>query len=400
MSELHEDDAVRAVRAASELRGAIDGLAKDVRRQRDLEFHIRLGVNTGNVLVRDAGTLEEELTGTAVNLAKRFEEAAAAGEILLGEETYRLVADSVKAEPAGPLEVKGATEPQQVWRLLEVLPDRPGRARRPVAPMVGRSREQELLRRLFERAAAEGACHLVSVLGSAGVGKSRLVDEFVTGLGEQATVLLGHCPAFGDGVTLWAMVQIVRQAAEIGPDDSPGQARARLAELLRGEERATLLTERLAQLLGFGQDTGLPEDTFWALERLLEILARRRPLILVVDDLQWADPLLLDFIEEVAAQLKVPLMVICLSRDELQSSRTDRGLRSPQSMMIEVRPLSELESGQLVELLLAGQVDQAVQAYLYEWAVVGWKASGAAIELVQRAIARGDSLDALRLRLL
>jgi class 3 adenylate cyclase len=138
VSQLHEDDALRAVRAAGELRGALDELAREVRQQRGLEFHVRLGINTGNVLVRDAGTLEEELTGTAVNLAKRFEEAAGAGEILLGEETYRLVADAVKAEPAGPLVVKGAAEPQNVWRLLEVLPDRPGRVRRPVAPMVGR----------------------------------------------------------------------------------------------------------------------------------------------------------------------------------------------------------------------------------------------------------------------
>ena len=147
--ELHEDDALRAVRAAGELRTALDELAKEVREQRGLEFHVRLGINTGNVLVRDAGTLEEELTGTPVNLAKRFEELAGAGEILLGEETYRLVVDAVKAEPAGPLTVKGTAEPQNVWRLLEVLPDRPGRARRPIAPMVGRGREQQLLQQLF-----------------------------------------------------------------------------------------------------------------------------------------------------------------------------------------------------------------------------------------------------------
>ena len=219
--ELHEDDALRAVRAAGELRTALDELAKEVREQRGLEFNVRLGVNTGNVLVRDAGTLEEELTGTPVNLAKRFEELAGAGEILLGEETYRLVVDAVKAEPAGPMTVKGTAEPQNVWRLLEVLPDRPGRARRPIAPMVGRGREQQLLQQLFERAAAEGACHLVSVLGSAGVGKSRLVDEFVAGLGDQASVLRGHCPAFGDSVTMWPMVEVVRQAAGIAPDDSP-----------------------------------------------------------------------------------------------------------------------------------------------------------------------------------
>jgi class 3 adenylate cyclase len=320
--ELHEDDALRAVRAAGELRTALDELAKEVREQRGLEFHVRLGINTGNVLVRDAGTLEEELTGTPVNLAKRFEELAGAGEVLLGEETYRLVADAVKAEPAGPLMGKGAAEPQNVWRLLEVLPDRPGRARRPVAPMVGRGREQQLLQQLFERAAAEGACHLVSVLGSAGVGKSRLVDEFVAGLGDQASVLRGHCPAFGDSVTMWPMVEVVRQAAGIAPDDSPEQARARLTELLAGVERGNLVTERVAQLLGFGQDAGLPEDTFWALGRLLETLARRRPLVLVIDDLQWAHPILLDAVEHVAEYADAPLMLPCMARpDELFSRR-------------------------------------------------------------------------------
>ncbi|HSO53226.1 MAG TPA: AAA family ATPase, partial [Actinomycetes bacterium] len=367
--ELHEDDALRAVRAAGELRTALDELAKEVREQRGLEFHVRLGINTGNVLVRDAGTLEEELTGTPVNLAKRFEELAGAGEILLGEETYRLVADAVKAEPAGPLTVKGAAEPQNVWRLLEVLPDRPGRARRPIAPMVGRGREQELLRHLFERAAAEGSCHLVSVLGSAGVGKSRLVDEFVAGLGDQASVLRGHCPAFGDSVTMWPMVEIVRQAAGIAPDDSADQARARLAELLAGVERGNLVTERIAQLLGLGQDTGLPEDTFWALERLLETLARRSPLVLVIDDLQWAHPILLDAVEHVAEYAGAPLVLLCMARpDELFARRGQWPGGKVNALSFLLSPLPEREGEQLVVHLLGGRVDQAVQAYVYEWA--------------------------------
>ncbi|HEX7149350.1 MAG TPA: adenylate/guanylate cyclase domain-containing protein, partial [Actinomycetota bacterium] len=367
--ELHEDDALRAVRAAGELRAALDELAKEVREQRGLEFHVRLGINTGNVLVRDAGTLEEELTGTPVNLAKRFEELAGAGEILLGEETYRLVADAVKAEPAGPLTVKGAAEPQNVWRLLEVLPDRPGRARRPIAPMIGRAREQELLRQLYERAAAEGSCHLLSVLGSAGVGKSRLVDEFVAGLGDQASVLRGHCPAFGDSVTLWPMVEIVRQAAGIGPDDSAEQARARLAELLAGVERGNLVTERIAQLLGLGQDTGLPEDTFWALERLLETLARRRPLVLVIDDLQWAHPILLDAVEHVAEYADAPLVLLCMARpDELFARRGQWPGGKANALSFLLSPLPEREGEQLVVHLLGGRVDQAVQAYVYEWA--------------------------------
>jgi class 3 adenylate cyclase/tetratricopeptide (TPR) repeat protein len=367
--ELHEDDALRAVRAAAELRTALDELAAEVRHQRGLEFHVRLGINTGNVLVRDAGTLEEELTGTAVNLAKRFEEAAGPGEILLGDETYRLVADAVKAEPVGPLTIKGVAEPQSVWRLHEVLPDRPGRIRRPAAPMVGRGREQELLQRLFERAAAEGTCHLVNVFGSAGVGKSRLVDEFVVGLGDQASVLRGHCPAFRDSVTLWPMVEITRQAAGITPDDSPEQARARLGELLGAEERGKLVTERLAQLLGFGQDTGLPEDTFWALQRMLETLARRRPLVVVIDDLQWADPILLDAVEHVAEFADAPLFLLCMARpDELFARRGTWPGGRANAMSFLLSPLPERESEQLVMDLLGGRVDQAVQAHINEWA--------------------------------
>jgi class 3 adenylate cyclase/tetratricopeptide (TPR) repeat protein len=367
--DLHEDDALRAVRAAGELRTALDELAKEVREQRGLEFHVRLGINTGNVLVRDAGTLEEELTGTPVNLAKRFEELAGAGEILLGEETYRLVTDAVKAEPAGPLTVKGAAEPQNVWRLLEVLPDRPGRVRRPAAPMVGRGREQVLLQQLLERAAAERSCHLVSVLGSAGVGKSRLVDEFVARLGDQAGVLRGRCPAFGDSVTMWPMVEVVRQAAGIAPDDSPEQARARLAELLAGVERGNLITERIAQLLGFGQDTGLPEDTFWALERLLETLARHRPLVLVIDDLQWAHPILLDAVEHVAEYADAPLLLLCMARpDELFSHRAQWPGGKANTLSFLLSPLPEREGEQLVVHLLGGRVDQAVQAHINEWA--------------------------------
>jgi predicted ATPase len=235
--------------------------------------------------------------------------------------------------------------------------------------MVGRGREQELLLRLFERAAAERTCHLVSVLGSAGVGKSRLVDEFAAGLGTRATVLRGHCPAFGDSVTLWPMVEVVRQAAGIAPDDGPEQARSRLAELLGGEERGTLVTERIAQLLGFGQDTGLPEDTFWALQRLLETLARRRPLVLVIDDLQWADPILLDAVEHVAEYADAPLVLLCMARpDELFARRGHWPGGKANALSFQLSPLPEREGEQLVVHLLGGRVDQAVQAHVNEWA--------------------------------
>jgi class 3 adenylate cyclase/tetratricopeptide (TPR) repeat protein len=368
--ELHEDDALRAVRAASGLRGALRGLDEQLRRDRGIGLDVRIGINTGNVLVRGAGTQAEELTGQAVNLAKRFEQAAGTGEILLGEETYRLVSDAVKAEPAGSLTLEDIAEPQDVWRLQEVLLDRPGRARRWAAPMVGRDREQGLLLQLFERSSAEHCCHLVSVLGSAGVGKTRLVDEFLRGLDERATVLRAHCPAFGDSVTVWPLVEIVREAAGIAASDPLAVARARLAELLGGEERGELLTERVAQLLGFGPDAGLPEDTFWALQRLLETLARRRPIVLVIDDLHWADTVLLDALDHIAEYSgNVPIMLLCMARaDELFARRGHWPGGKTNAFSFQLSPLPEREGEQLVSNLLGGRVDQEVQAHISEWA--------------------------------
>ena len=368
--ELHEDDALRAARATSELRAAIGELSEELRRERGDEFQIRLGVNTGNVLVNDAGTMEEELIGSAVNLAKRFEEAAGPGGILLGEETYRLVADAVQAEPAKALAVHGFPEPQDTWRLIEVLPERAGRVRRGNAPLIGRDLERELLLRLFERVVAERSCHLASVLGPGGVGKSRLVDEFVDGLGTRATVLRAHCPQLGDSVTVWPMVEIVRQAATISSTDSPELARTRVAELVHGEERSELVTERAAQMLGLDADADAdsPEDTLWAVHRLLHARARRRPLVVVIDDLQWADAILLDGVEQlVDLSQETPILLVCIARpDELLAHRERWPTGKVNTLSLQLSPLGEREGEQLVGHLLGGMVDPEVYALITE----------------------------------
>jgi class 3 adenylate cyclase/tetratricopeptide (TPR) repeat protein len=368
MLELHEDDALRAVRAASELRAAIGELSAELRRERGVGLEIRIGINTGRLLVRDAGTMEEELTGDAVNLAKRFEESAGAGEILLGEETYRLVADDVEAEPAEPLTIDGFPGQQATWRLLEVLPDPSGRARRFLAPLVGRELEVELLRRLFDRAVAEQSCHLAGVLGPGGVGKSRLVHELVEGLGGRAAVLRAHCLQRGSDVTLWPLVEIVRQAARISSDDSPELARSRVAELVHGEERGDLVTERVAQMLGVIAETERPEGTLWAVHRLLQARARHDPLVVVIDDLQWADPILLDAVEQlIDLSQDTPMLLVCIARpEELLSRGEGWPAATANALSLRLSPLGEREGEQLVGHLLGGRVDPAVHALVSE----------------------------------
>jgi class 3 adenylate cyclase/tetratricopeptide (TPR) repeat protein len=364
MLELHEDDALRAVWAAGELRAAIGELSEELRRERGVGLEIRIGINTGRLLVSDAGTLEEDLTGDAVNLAKKFEESAGAGEIILGEGTYRLVADRVKAEPAEPLAVDGFPRPRDTWRLLEVLPDGSGRGRRFHAPLVGRELEGELLRHLFERVVAEGSCHLANVLGPGGVGKSRLVDEFVDGLGGRAAVLRAHCLQLGSSVTVWPLVEIVRQAARISSADSPELARSRVAELVHGDERSELVTERVAQLLGVVAEAERPEGTLWAVHRLLQARARRDPLVVVIDDLHWADPILLDAVEQlIDLSQDIPMLLVCIARpEELLSRGEGWPAATANALSLRLSPLGEREGEQLVGHLLGGRVDPAVHA--------------------------------------
>jgi predicted ATPase/class 3 adenylate cyclase len=366
--ELHEDEAQRAVRAAYELRAAIREQSEELRRERGVGLEIRIGINTGRLLVNDAGTMEEDLTGDAVNLAKRFEDAAGAGEIILGEEAYRLVAASIAAEPAQRLTVDGFADPQDTWRLLELLPDQPGRARRYHAPMVGRELEGELLLRLFERVVAEQSCHLASVLGPGGVGKSRLVDEFVHGLGTRAAILRAHCLQLGNSVTMWPLVEITRQAANISSSDSPELARTRVAELVHGDERSELVTERVAQMLGVVAEAERPEGTLWAMHRLLEARARRQTVVVVLDDLQWADSILLDAVEQlIDLSQDTPMLLVCIARpDELLSRREVWPAAKVNALSLRLSPLGEREGEQLVGHLLGGRVDPAVHALITE----------------------------------
>ena len=281
----HEDDALRAVRAASEMRAAIA--------EHGLEA--RIGINTGEVVVGGVG--ETLVTGDAVNVAARLEQAAAATETLIGAETRLLVRDAVKVEPVEPLALKGKSELVEAFRLLGVLDHAEPLARRLETPLVGRDRERQRLWRDYEDAVADSTCRLFTLLGPAGIGKSRLVADFLEHVGDSADVLRGRCLSYGEGITYWPLVEILI-AIGVEPDSVIGTS---------------------------------PPETQLAFRRLLEVRAAERPQVVVIDDLQWAEPVFVDLVEHIADLSRdARVFLLCIARTELLDSRPGLGRRQTQ----------------------------------------------------------------------
>jgi len=350
---VHEDDALRAVRAAAEMREALTDLNRELERDHGVAVEARTGVNTGPVVAGDTSRGQTLVTGDAINTAARLQQAAAPGEILLGAPTFRLVRDGVKVDTMQPLELKGKEGAVEAFRLREVLPEAEAIPRRLDSPMVGRERERQLLRLAFDRAVEEKTCHLVTVLGSAGVGKSRLIEEFLASLADDVTVLRGRCIAYGEGITFWPVVEIIRSAAGIEEEEPAEDARAKLHALCEGEEGAEVIFERVAQLLGLTSDSAVPEETFWAIRKLLEAVARRGPLVVVFDDIHWAEPRFLDLVEHLADFSRdAPLLLVCLSRQELLDRRPGWGGGKVNATTMLLEPLDETECDALIENLL------------------------------------------------
>src|SRR6266536_800246 len=311
------------------------------------------------------------VTGHAVNLARRFEQNAGAGGILVGEETYSLVRDAVHAEQVELTNLKGVRRPVVGYRIHHVVHGVPGRMRRLDRPLVGRELERRPLRDLFERTAAERTCPLAILLGPAGIGKSKLVDQFIQELSDESMVLRGHCLSYGQSVTFWPIMEIVTQAAGIAPTDPLDVVYERLAAPLLDHDRARELALRVAQLIGFTAKTGVQGDSYSALRTFLEAFARSRPLMVLIDDLHWAEQSLLDAIEHIAEHARaVPLMLLCVARPEQFREQRDRWPGGkPNTLCISLSPLRESEGEKLVEHLLDGkQLDVEVLAYIWELA--------------------------------
>jgi tetratricopeptide (TPR) repeat protein len=322
-------------------------LNEELERDAGVVLAARTGVNTGEVVVGDGRLGGATITGRAVNIAKRLEQAARPGEVLVGEQTWEHVRARVRGEQLEPLTVKGARGPVAAWRLLEVLPDAPAE-HVAEASFVGRAHERERLLRAFETAVAERSCRLVTVLGQPGIGKSRLVREVTAVLGDRAVTVLGRCLPYGEGITYWPLVEILRQL--FGED-----VRAATGRLLAADELGEVAAERIAAAVGIGEAAGASEETHWAVRRLLEALAAERPLIVVLEDIHWAEPTFLDLIEYLAGFASGPTLLLCAARPDLLEVRPEWAVARGGAELVQLEPLSAVDADELVERRLAGR---------------------------------------------
>jgi class 3 adenylate cyclase/tetratricopeptide (TPR) repeat protein len=345
--QLHEDDALRAVRASAEMREALARLNDELRQERGVELGMRTGIDTGEVVAGDATAGHALVTGPAVVLAQRLESAAGPGEILIGQTTHRLVREAAIVEPVPPLELKGRSDLVTAFRVLAVVAGADPFPRRFGAELVGREQELTLLQQAFERAVAERRCRLATVVGTAGVGKSRLATELVSTLDGRARMISGRCLPYGDGITYWPLTEAVKQAAGVTLILSPDEAQERIAALVEGEDDARRIAELVAGAIGLAETEGSNEEVSWAVRRLFEALARGTPLLLLFEDLHWAEPTFLDLVQHLADHTREPILLVCLARPELLEDRPDWAGES-----VALEPLQEEDGIRLVENLL------------------------------------------------
>ena len=366
--ELHEDDALRAVRAAFELNQAVVELSGELVAELDVRLAIRTGVNTGAVVTGPARAGGSFATGDAVNTAARLEQAAASGEILLGGTTYALVRDAVQAEPVAPLVAKGKTEPVPAHRLLAVLDTDRGRHRRDDVKLVGREHETRALHDALERTVSTGQSHLVTVVGPPGIGKSRLVKEFLAGIGDSANVARGRCLSYGQGITYWPLVQALRDALRLAGTESDEVIRHAVDRAMGDAADREEVVELLMPLVGRSGSPGGSEQTLWSVRRLIEELASHRPLVLSVDDLQWAEPTFLELLESVRNEVAhLPFMLLCQARPELLEQTPDWGSGGVNVMTLGLDPLSPEETAASVDGLLDGPPPDGLADEVASW---------------------------------
>jgi class 3 adenylate cyclase/tetratricopeptide (TPR) repeat protein len=334
----HEDDAQRALRAAFAVLEKVHALGLEA----------RIGVEAGEVVFDDtqASTFA---TGEAVNVAARLQQAAEPGEIVLGPVVRRLAAGSVEVEDAGPVEIKGRAEPIWTWRAVRSLDAPRGVA---ASWFIGREQELELLENALARTARDRRASVVTVYGEPGIGKTRLVTEFVEGV-ERATTLSGRALPYGEGITYWPLASMIKASAGIGDDAPAAEAFEKLRLCCESEAVADLLAVALG-VLGAAEDGRTAGELTWAVTLWAEQLAQAQPLVLVFEDVHWAEDPLLDVVEHLARALRdSPVLIVCCARPDLLERRPSWGGGNPRAISLELGPLTPDQSRELVDALLA-----------------------------------------------
>src|SRR4051794_24746035 len=334
--QAHEDDAERAVRAGLAILDTVD----------ELKLEARIGIESGEVVADDSDSTFA--TGEAVNVAARLQQAAEPGQVVLGPGTHRLTLGRVEVEDLGPVELKGLGREIWAWRALSGTPDEVSQLQ--AAPLVGRDSELELLQNTYDRALRDRRAHLFTIYGDAGVGKSRLAHEFSQSV-EGATVLSGRSLPYGEGVTYWPLAEMVKCAAGIADDDPLDVAIEKLRSFCEDEVVADLLG-LASGVLEAVQAERSQQEIAWAGREWAQRLAQEQPLVLVFEDIHWAEEPLLELIEHLVTWVReAPLLVVTLARPELLDIRPGWGGGRVRATSIELEPLGPSESEALLDAL-------------------------------------------------
>jgi DNA-binding SARP family transcriptional activator/class 3 adenylate cyclase len=338
---VHEDDALRATRAAADARTDFFELAAALAAERALRLDFRIGISTGEVVTGGNAVAQARATGEPLTLSASLGDNASPGEILIDSATRTVLRDVVRTEPVA-----------DGWRVLDAADVAPGRVSRFDSVMVGRERERRRLQDAFDQAVSDRSCQLFTVLGVAGVGKSRLVHEFLQQLGEDTLVAAGRCLPYGEGITYWPLLEAVKSAVGLDDASSPDEARAMLARVLEGEQDGEVVAQRVAELIGLADAVGGVER-FSSAVALFEALARAHSLVIVFDDVHWGEPTFLDLIEHLAEWARnAPILLVCLARPELLEARPGWAGGKLNATTALLEPLSEDECELLIENLV------------------------------------------------
>lgn len=338
----HEDDPQRAVRAATEIRDALRELAGE-----DGEGpEARIGINTGEVVVGDTGLTGSVLPEDTVRLTARLQQSAEAGEILLGDRTRQVVSQAVTVEPIQRHIADDAGNRLPAWRLVSADPSLSRYGPASEIPLVGRTRELEWLRNALRETSHTGAPRRLTVVGSAGIGKSRLALEFADSAAGQARVLTGHCPPYGDGITFWPLREIVEHAAG-------GTRPETIGRLLRSVHNADSIAIHVAGATGATESRLQPDVLFPSVRVFFEILAADRPLVLVIEDVHWAQPRFVELIDYLTEFVEGPVMVLCLARPEIHEEYPGFANARDNTETLVLGPLETADVDELVEFNLA-----------------------------------------------